>query len=219
MAIFWALLLAHLLGDFVLQSDRLVQAKHRLSGLLIHGAIHLAVGAALLLPEAIGAWVVLALLIGSHMLVDSLKISRERAQQRSQLGLFLADQFVHLLLIAGAARWLVIQYPSVHPWLSEKLIVAAVGLTLVTFVWWITEQILVEGRADRAYVRELSEYRWGRMAARSIAFLGIWLLIGGTGVAMQALPIPYVSGRYRLRAFLTDSTVVVLVALILRLAA
>jgi hypothetical protein len=219
MPVFWSLLLSHLLGDFVLQSDRLVEAKHRLPGLLVHGAIHLTVSVLLLLPRRLEVWAALVVLTGLHLGVDSLKISRERPQQRSTPSLFLLDQAAHFVLIGGVAAWVAAHYPSIKPWLGLPILIPAVGLTLVSFVWWISEQIFVEGRGDEAYARELSEWKGGRMVARSIAFLAFWLALGGTDTALLSLPIPYLSGRYRLRALLTDLAVAAAVAVILRLVA
>ncbi|MGA9533728.1 MAG: DUF3307 domain-containing protein [Anaerolineales bacterium] len=219
MAVFWTLLLSHLLGDFVLQSDRLVEAKHRFPGLLAHGGIHLTVSAILLLPRQIGVWVVLVSLTGLHLAIDSLKISRERPQERSSPTLFLLDQAAHLILIAGVAIWIRSGFPSVEPWLGAPFLIPAVGLTLVTFVWLITEQIFVEGSKDESYARELTKWKGGRMVARSIAFLGFWSVLGNWDVALLSLPIPYLTGRHRSRALLTDLAVAAVVAVILRLAA
>lgn len=216
MATFWALFLSHLLGDFVLQSDRLVAAKHRLPGLLIHGGIHFVVSVALLLPRFLGVWSALVLLTGLHLLIDSLKLSRERPGERSRPSLFLLDQAAHLLLIAGVAAWIGSQFPSSEPWLSVRVLVPAVGLTLTTFVWGITEQIFVEWRGEQDYAREMSRWKNGRLAVRGIVFLGTWLALGGWQVGLMAAFIPYRAGEYRWRALVTDVIVGLVVAGLLR---
>lgn len=219
MAVFWALLLSHLLGDFVLQSDRLVAAKHRLPGLLVHGGIHFVVSVFLLFSLLPGVWLTLLLLAGLHLVIDSLKLSRERPGEQSSPALFLLDQAAHLLLIAGVARWIVSSFPSAEPWLGVEVLVAAVGLTLVTFVWAISEQIFAEGRGDQQGARELAKDKNGRIAARAAFFLGTWLLLGGVRDGALAGFVPYRSGRHRLRALVTDLVVSVAAAALLRLVA
>jgi hypothetical protein len=92
-----ALLLAHAVADFVLQSDRMVREKHRAPMLLAHGAIVAATAwAALGLP--LTAWPILAV-TGTHLLVDWLKVRFGGAGFRA----FALDQTAHLAVIATVA--------------------------------------------------------------------------------------------------------------------
>lgn len=109
---FLALLLAHLLTDFVFQSSRLVALKKQgLSGAyLSHGAIHLAAAFGLVAfawPAALLTWrsyVVLAALVGIHLLVDHAKLALVSAGVVGDgLGAFVADQSVHAATVFAAA--------------------------------------------------------------------------------------------------------------------
>lgn len=93
---FAALLLAHTLADFVLQTRHMAENKSRPAALLLHGAIVLALAQAAL--GRVDAWELLALAL-LHMATDALK-SRLAAPG---LGAFLADQGAHLAALAALA--------------------------------------------------------------------------------------------------------------------
>jgi hypothetical protein len=96
---FWGfmipLVFAHLLADFILQSDTSVRLKHKLIYLLLHGLL---VGfLSYLFVGIFSGW---ELLIGvglTHILLDAWKL---RSQQGTRLTRFLIDQVGHLLILA-----------------------------------------------------------------------------------------------------------------------
>lgn len=93
---FAALLLAHVLADFVFQTRWMVLNKRRFPVLLLHGAVVLA-----LMQAALGradAWELLALAL-LHMAIDVAKARMAVAG----LGAFLADQGAHLAALAALA--------------------------------------------------------------------------------------------------------------------
>lgn len=99
MIIFIKLLLAHLLGDFILQSTKWTKAKEKLKikayQLYLHIAIHF-----LLMMTLIWDWSFLpwALIIASsHLIIDSLKIYLQKPNNTRIL--FFVDQLLHLLVI------------------------------------------------------------------------------------------------------------------------
>lgn len=92
---FAALLLAHLVADFILQTRWIVDNKHRPAVLLLHGALVFAATFALLGGSA-GLAAGIAL---SHLLIDAAKTRLAPAT----LPTFLADQGAHLAVIAAAA--------------------------------------------------------------------------------------------------------------------
>ncbi|EAR51690.1 Uncharacterized conserved membrane protein [Oceanicola granulosus HTCC2516] len=101
---FLALLLAHLAGDFLLQSARLAEAKRRPGPLLAHAAIHFALalavtGGAPFVPLAVAA---------THLVIDWLKAHLAPPT----LAAFLADQAAHIAVLAGLA-WL---FPAALAW-------------------------------------------------------------------------------------------------------
>jgi hypothetical protein len=115
--VFLAILLAHLLADFVLQTDAMVAAKKsRKLPYLQHGLIHwLALVASLKVFTDLPAWsfrtqVLLLTYVALHVVLDVLK---NRVAMRSpvldSLWLFLADQTLHLVAIS-ALTWLFAKY-------------------------------------------------------------------------------------------------------------
>lgn len=111
MEILLALLLAHLVGDFVVQRKAVIEGKRagRLAALLEHGAWHLAglvVAWLLFAPAGIAIWQVLlafAVIVVVHLTVDWLKY---RFGSKHPLSAFVLDQAIHLLVLVLAAWWL-----------------------------------------------------------------------------------------------------------------
>ncbi|MGB0653206.1 MAG: DUF3307 domain-containing protein [Thermoplasmatota archaeon] len=106
-----ALLLAHLVGDFVLQTDWVWRNKRRLWGLLLHGAIHAA-----LVLAALGPWIAagdlatatslrVAAAVGYlHILIDAVKTRGPAAYRTSWWG-FVIDQALHVVSLAAVLWW------------------------------------------------------------------------------------------------------------------
>ncbi len=93
---FLALITAHLIADFPLQSDWLLARKHNPAVLLLHSLIVAAVVVCLL-----GAtpWPLIAILASTHLVIDAIKVYA----LKDTLWSFFLDQFVHLAVIAGLA--------------------------------------------------------------------------------------------------------------------
>jgi len=89
-----ALFAAHLLADFPFQSDWLLRHKQNPAVLLLHMFI-VACTAAFILGVA--PWPLLAILAGTHLLMDAIKVYALKDTLRS----FFIDQFTHLIVIAG----------------------------------------------------------------------------------------------------------------------
>lgn len=91
-----ALLAAHLVADFVLQTDWVIARKRRWWGMALH-----ILGVGVVTALAIGTFdpVVLAIIVGSHLVMDLIKTFLMKDDVRS----FLLDQAVHLAAIALAA--------------------------------------------------------------------------------------------------------------------
>lgn len=91
-----ALLLAHTVADFLLQTDAMVATKRRPATLLLHAAIVLVTAQAAL--GRIDAWEPLAL-AAAHIVIDIVKAYA----LPDRLGSFLADQAAHLVTIFAVA--------------------------------------------------------------------------------------------------------------------
>lgn len=93
-----ALLLAHAVADFLLQTNRMVETKRRPATLLLHTAIVLATAQAAL--GRIDAWEPLAL-AAAHLVIDATKAWA----LPNRLWAFLADQTAHLGTILAVALY------------------------------------------------------------------------------------------------------------------
>ena len=141
---FTALLFAHTLADFILQTDWMVLHKKHPRALLLHGAIVLVV--AQLCTGQVAAWQLLAL-TALHLLIDATKT------YASFKGLwpFLADQSANLATLAALALyspdlWSTGQW-SGQPWLPALMATLA-GLILTTRAGGFAIGFLMEPWSD-----------------------------------------------------------------------
>lgn len=124
--IFLALILAHVLGDFLLQTDEMVQGKKegKAGAFLRHGGVHLtcALGVLVLfVPNALDEWglyPLLGLLVALHLAADLLKerTLATRLADRPRSG-FLLDQFLHLTTLLFVVVLFSCELP---PWLTAS---------------------------------------------------------------------------------------------------
>jgi hypothetical protein len=94
---FLALLTAHLVGDFPLQPDWMVRTKKNPAVLFLHVAVQAVL--ALLTIGSWTAWPLLAILAGTHLIMDAIKVY----WLGDELKAFTWDQLVHLVVIAALA--------------------------------------------------------------------------------------------------------------------
>lgn len=150
---FVVLLLAHLVGDFPLQTDRIFKLKLAgKRGIALHVMIHVTV-LALLLRQPLRQWLLLLALGGVHFLIDWTKLRWQRPQGPEAPG-FLLDQVAHMASILLLA----LAFPAAAARLPLWLMTTAIGLTLVpaamTFLWvWATDMVRSgKGSGDSAIV-------------------------------------------------------------------
>ncbi|HRE03991.1 MAG TPA: DUF3307 domain-containing protein [Opitutaceae bacterium] len=90
-----ALVTAHLVGDYVLQTDRMAQSKYRWSVLLVHGLLQGVV--AYVLAGRWEAWELFAVTSLTHILIDRARISFRGGRSFA----LAVDQMAHLAVVAG----------------------------------------------------------------------------------------------------------------------
>jgi Protein of unknown function (DUF3307) len=147
--LFLALYLAHLLTDFVFQTNRTVSRKHRgeWRGYLIHGGTHYAAVLAIVLLAAphrllsVSFQLLAVSLSLVHLLVDWAKVSLTKSHRIHDNALaFVVDQIVHLVTVIGAVFVLV--HPSLQTFVSwinrirclqESILLVSVVYVLVIF--------------------------------------------------------------------------------------
>jgi len=148
MPLFLALLVAHVLGDFLLQTDDMVQGKKagKTAAFLWHGGVHLACALGVLslfVPKALAEWKIyplLGLLVALHLAADFFKertlAARLADRPRSA---FLLDQFLHLVTLllvvtlfeSGLPPWLKAGHALLMKHQVETLWVCAIYVTTI----------------------------------------------------------------------------------------
>jgi hypothetical protein len=215
---FWRLLLAHLMGDYPLQTEWLIKNKQRWWGLSLHIAIHLAVMVLFIGAASIEAWPKLLVLALFHFLLDLTK-SRLFSRWPKRVNLqYVVDQILHILAIFLVAKWIVSDLnPELLP--SNNLWpLYASGYLLVTYVWYISERLFTAHNEE--YHGELEQHFWSRMATRAL-FLTLFLFAGQSleiAIGAMAIRLPYMTGSYRRRALLVDISVSLVTAVLILLA-
>lgn len=147
-----AMLLAHLLGDYVLQTDGLARWKSRsLWGVLAHsGVVTLSLWLCSL-PFAPGWWPY-ALGIGAmHALIDYARVKVGPVNPTAGLVLFGADQAAHALTIIAGLAWS--GWLSPRPaqtafglWLQDgHRLIFILGYVLLSMPAWVSVHFLVRG--------------------------------------------------------------------------
>jgi len=114
--LFLTVLLAHLLGDFPLQTSSMVRGKHeRIRAYIAHGAIHLVVlglcvaaFVGLDLVTSLWFWIIACAYITVHLGIDRAKQGLvSTAKLADSASVFLLDQVVHVCTIVALAWFLI----------------------------------------------------------------------------------------------------------------
>lgn len=187
-----AMLLAHLIGDYVLQTDRLAAWKGRsLAGVAAHCGVVTLVTFALVLPFDPTWWEGAAVISLAHFLIDAVQLPLTRRRtRRGEVALlrFGLDQVAHLLVIFTALQWGgylpaglvwsdVLVEVRARPWLA-----LVTGYTLLAMPAWVALEFLTYGlvngsppdfgRATNKYTSSLE-----RMLIATFVLLGQYLLV------------------------------------------
>lgn len=190
MFLFWRLLVAHLVGDFPLQTDRVFELKQRGGwGVSLHGSIVGVLFLLLSLPYLFLPWVWggVFLLWLAHVFFDSAKV---RATSRlglkgEHLSFFLLDQFFHIGLTWLVCRWLVgsrIAGSSIPIYGDTQIMQYLCGYLVTTYgatiLVWSTRRTVLGGE-DIALPN--SSLKWREFLERGMvttgALLGSWWFV------------------------------------------
>ena len=136
-----AMLLAHLMGDYVLQWDALAQWKSReLRGVIVHSAILAAVTAAFALPINPDWWGGILIISLSHFAIDALQFYIRPTF--SPLLRFFLDQLAHFFFIilaltmTGYLAWGNLWGGLVDSARATPLLTALLGYAFITMPAW-----------------------------------------------------------------------------------
>ncbi len=142
------LLVAHLLGDFVFQSNALIKKKDETwKGTLEHAAIITGFTALFLLPYWLQpkAWLTVGVIFGVHFAQDVIKVEYDKRFNKSHSTLpFFIDQFCHIALIVlmgrGFERLETLGLPEIfmNLYASPFVHILLAGIVLLSYTFDIT---------------------------------------------------------------------------------
>jgi len=208
---FWYLLLAHFLGDYPLQSNWMVANRNRLWVRLLHGSIHFGLLVLLTYTVVSVVWPFYLVLVVVHLAIDAGKTWLSQRLPVWNVGLYIFDQLVHFTAIGLVAAWIGDKAAESALPFNKLMVLYAIGFLLVTYIWLISERILL---ADRPYVEELRARAWPRAFIRA-GLLAV-ILLGWNALfplaAGLAIRLPYPATRGGMRALLVDVLVTLVVA-------
>ncbi len=172
---FWTLLLCHLIADYPLQTDAMVQAKKRLPGLTFHVAVHLIMLLVIVWGVVGMTWhttlpAILAV-TALHFAIDAWKNVLSRFKPQWVIGGYLQDQVLHVASLLLVAAWFA---PAAMFAVPAAWVIYASGYVLVTHAWFVTERVLTY--RNKARQQLVNAQLWPRMISR--ALLLTLLLVG-----------------------------------------
>lgn len=131
MILFFKLLLAHLLGDFVLQPDSWVREKelrkYKSPLLYIHGAMHFMLIIIFVRDNNI---IIPALIIAaSHVLIDGIKLQFQR--KNNVRAWFFADQLLHIAVLAVVTLNLIAPSGDLLEFITDEMLLTATGVVIL----------------------------------------------------------------------------------------
>ncbi|QQT24886.1 DUF3307 domain-containing protein [Sphingobacterium spiritivorum] len=130
------LFVAHILGDFVFQPKKWVDGRaHHIRYIFYHVGVHAALLCLFFIRDLSHWWPAIAVIVLSHLAIDSLKVSLERKMNSNPLLLFSIDQLLHLTVLAAVL--------GCHYGIPESFI---------SSIWSVQAQILLIGFLLTAFV-------------------------------------------------------------------
>lgn len=139
------LIIAHLIGDFVLQSSKWVDDKNKRKLQSIYLYLHIAIHFLLLLlftQFQSKYFLAIGLIALSHLIIDVVKIYIE--SKNSNKKWFFVDQFMHFLVIAGVVKYY-FNYKIMVSVLSQtKTLLLVTAIIVLTFVAAVVIKIILE---------------------------------------------------------------------------
>ena len=217
---FWSLLLSHLVADYPLQTDAMVQAKKTAPGLTAHVGVHLftmlAVLSGLLNLEWQMVWPYVLAVTLCHFGIDTWKNVLSKLKPQWVIGGYLQDQVLHLISILLVAFWAAQVTDQAMFAIPTTWVIYGSGYVLVSHAAFVTERVL--SYQAKAYQHWVGEQMWPRMMSRMVlysAFLIGWNVWGGLAVVGSLLLSWFdLAGPYRWWALAIDLGVVAVVILL-----
>jgi hypothetical protein len=145
MILFLKFLLAHILGDFVFQSEKWVKDKEEKKVKSVKLYIHIAVHAFLLVLilqfNVKEYWLGFLLIISSHYIIDVLKLYLQK--KKTKRIWFFVDQILHLLIVFLVSTLYTDFSISIENFFTDKMLLLFVFILLVSSVSAIIIKIII----------------------------------------------------------------------------
>ena len=145
--IFAKLLLAHLIGDFFLQTGNgianKIEKKWKSTSLFIHAVTHFVL--VLILLWDVSLWHVALIVAMSHYIIDGIKLSVQN--ERNERISFFIDQTAHFAVLV--AVWLFFFDPMLNWEVGDSFWIILTGVILVTFPSSYAMQYFMKGWSDQ----------------------------------------------------------------------
>ncbi|MEI6100570.1 MAG: DUF3307 domain-containing protein [Eubacteriales bacterium] len=156
--------IAHILGDFYFQRERLVQYKNKFfRGLLLHSLIYAGSVYAVILPIfGFDAVLYASVFACAHFIIDFakfivLKCSKEGFAMRQEAGIYSIDQMLHIACIITICVLLAGQNIPMLGWMQPFFNV--IGLGSMKFFQWLCVLLLVAHPANITFKKIFSKYK------------------------------------------------------------
>lgn len=153
MILFIKLLLAHLLGDFILQPSSWVRDKEQKKQysikLYLHGLIHF--GLVIVIVQQVNFIWIAALIAISHILIDLAKLYLQRKKNARMY--FLADQFLHLAVLLIVVYFIVDPELTISPIIKNQLLIIATGAIILLMPSSILIKLILSKWAPATEIR------------------------------------------------------------------
>lgn len=159
--IFAKLILAHLIGDFFLQTGNGIakkfEKKWRSTSLFIHAMIHFIL--ILILLWDVTFWHVALIVAVSHYVIDGIKLSVQN--ERNERITFFIDQLAHLTVLVVV--WLFFFEPILNWALSDSFWIVLTGVLFVTYPSSYAMQYFMKGWSSELKFDENSSLKGAGM--------------------------------------------------------
>jgi len=203
---FWNLLLAHLLGDFVFQTDWMVKKRDNLWVLAWHASIHFVLMLFFAGQVRSVIWPFLLVLAIMHFLQDRIKINITNKRTDWVSKGFIIDQGIHYVIIWSVVYLFKNTTGSVEVAQKPSWVLVAIAYVCVSYVWFIIERIFNLSNLD--YLQNINATKFSRMLSRT-GLISLFLLLRTWTTAGMAIGFsnPYPQSEFRQKAMLTDISV------------
>lgn len=220
--LFFLLLLCHFIADYPLQTDKMILAKKHWRGLIAHSSVHLMVMVVVVIGIArvdegmLGLYFLLITVL--HYIIDSFKNLMAKVKPTWIVSMYLIDQLLHILTIV-LVTWLISETNyEINIELNLKVIIYALGYTLITYVYFISERIITY--KNKAYQYEIAAYKELRMISRTTLLTSTWIMAGAWQAVLIVASLLFegfnIDSRYRSHIVLIDASVVLGMLMLIR---